>query len=119
MAKNMLPPTEEMSCQETSPELLNLKVAQEQNVVLPRLQLKPDMDVLDFGAGYGQGSMRFAPHVISVTALEYADSVLQAGVLGAKKRQLNNIKFIRSPAEDFIADKISTCIFPRPISVSR
>lgn len=104
-------PTEAMANLEPNPELLGLKVAQEQNVVLPRLDLKPDMDVLDIGAGYGQWSMRFAPHVHSVTAVEYADSMLQAGVEEAKKRNFTNLRFIHSAAEDFIPDKKYQLVF--------
>lgn len=109
--KKFAAPTEAMANLESSPELLSLKVAQEQNVVLPRLDLKPDMDVLDIGAGYGQWSMRFAPHVRSVTAVEYADSMLRAGVEEAKSRNLANIHFIPSAAEDFIPEKNYQLVF--------
>lgn len=109
--KKFSAPTEEMANLESSPELLQLKVEQEKNIVLPRLNLKPGIDVLDVGAGYGQWSMRFAPYVRSVTAVEYADSMLQAGLKEAKNRKLNNIKFVSSPAEDFTPDAQYQLVF--------
>lgn len=109
--KKFASPTEEMANLESSPELLKLKVEQEKNIVLPRLDLTPEMDVLDVGAGYGQWSMRFAPYVSSVTAVEYADSMMEAGQEESKKCNINDIHFVSSPAEDFIPDKQYQLVF--------
>lgn len=94
-------PTGEMANLEPNPQLQEMKQLQEQEIVMPRLSLSQDMDVLDLGAGYGQWALRFAPHVRSVTAVEYASSMLEAGRKEAERQQFHNISFVHSAAEDF------------------
>lgn len=104
-------PTGEMANLEPNPQLQEMKQRGEQDIVMPRISLKHDMDVLDLGAGYGQWALRFAPHVHSVTAVEYASSMLEAGRKEAERQQLHNISFVHSAAEDFKPKQSYSLIF--------
>lgn len=104
-------PSEEMANLEADPELLALKIKLEQEAVLPRLNLGPDMDVLDLGAGYGQWAFRFAPRVRSVTAVEFSLPMLESGIAEAKRRALSNISFVHCAAEDFTPFRLWPLVF--------
>lgn len=94
-------PTSEMVNLEPDPELQKIKTTLEQEVILPRMDLNKDLSVLDLGAGYGQWAFRFSPHVRSVTAVDYAESMIKSGIEEAKKLGLRNVSFIHSAAEEF------------------
>lgn len=94
-------PFESIANLEEKEDLLHLKVSLEQEKLMPLLSLTPQTNLLDLGAGVGQWSFRFAPRVQHVTAVEYIDSLAEIGRVETKKRGLNNVEFITSPAETF------------------
>jgi ubiquinone/menaquinone biosynthesis C-methylase UbiE len=94
-------PFESIANLEEDSELLALKVKLETEQVLPRLQLHDKLTVLDLGAGVGQWTFRFAPHVQYVTAVEYSSSLANIGIKKLHDDKIGNVQFIISPAEEF------------------
>jgi cyclopropane fatty-acyl-phospholipid synthase-like methyltransferase len=94
-------PFESIANLEEKPELLALKTQLEQDCILPLLPLRPDASLLDLGAGVGQWTFRFAPHVRRVVAVEYAATLAAIGQAEADRREVRNVEFVVSPAESF------------------
>lgn len=104
-------PTAEMVNLEPDPELQKIKTQLEQQVILSRLDLNPEMDVLDLGAGYGQWAFRIAPHARTVTAVDYTESMIKSGIMEARRLGIKNIKFIHSPIEQFRPERQWDMVF--------
>jgi cyclopropane fatty-acyl-phospholipid synthase-like methyltransferase len=104
-------PFESIANLEENPELLALKVKIETEQVLPRLQLHDRLTILDLGAGVGQWAFRFAPHVKSVTAVEYSKSLANIGIKKLHDNKIDNVKFVISPAENFNTNELFDVIF--------
>lgn len=104
-------PVREMVNLEPDPQLQALKSRLENEVIFSRVSLAPEMRILDLGAGYGQWAMRFAPHVKSVQAVEYSDSMINAGEREIQAKGISNVSFVKSAAEDFIQDAKWDLIF--------
>ena len=96
---------------EEDPQLLKLKVHAEKEMILPRLDLSSDIDILDLGCGNGQWSLRFAPCVRSVTGVDFSESMLAAGRRKASELGLRNIQFVESPVEEYNPDRKWGLIF--------
>ena len=70
-----------------------VKMAQDvARAIRETVQLKPDMDVLDFGCGTGLLTLRLQPSVRSITGVDSSQGMLD--ILGAKirKQGLKNVK---------------------------
>lgn len=104
-------PFESVANLEEDAALLQLKIRIEQEQVMPRLQLSPEQEVLDLGAGCGQWSLRFAPLVRSVTAVEFSASLVRIGRMECDKRGVRNVTFVESAAEDFIPSRTWPLVF--------
>jgi cyclopropane fatty-acyl-phospholipid synthase-like methyltransferase len=104
-------PFESIANLEEKPELLALKTQLEQDCILPLLPLRPDATILDLGAGVGQWTFRFAPHVKRVVAVEYAESLAAIGRAEAGKREARNVEFVVSPAESYTTAEPFDCVF--------
>lgn len=104
-------PFESIANLEEKEELLAMKLALEQEKIMPLLPLKSHMTVLDLGAGVGQWTFRFAPLVKHVTAVEYMDSFAEIGRVEAKKRGLTNVEFIHSAAENYTSEAAFDVVF--------
>jgi len=104
-------PFESIANLEEKPALLELKTRLEQECILPLMPLRPDATVLDLGAGVGQWTFRFAPHVRRVVAVEYAEALADIGQAEAKKRGAQNVEFVVSRAETYQAAEPFDCVF--------
>lgn len=104
-------PFESIANLEEKAELLELKLALEQEKIMPLLPLTPETHILDLGAGVGQWTFRFAPLVKRVTAVEYMDSLAEIGRHEAIKRKLINVEFITSSAENYQSTQQFDVIF--------
>lgn len=104
-------PFESIANLEEKPDLLALKTQLEQDCILPLMPLHREATILDLGAGVGQWTFRFAPHVKKVVAVEYADSLATIGRLEADKREARNVEFVVSPAEKYRATEPFDCVF--------
>jgi ubiquinone/menaquinone biosynthesis C-methylase UbiE len=104
-------PFESIANLEEQPALLELKTRLEQECILPLMPLRSDATVLDLGAGVGQWTFRFAPHVRRVVAVEYAESLAEIGRVEAKKREAWNVEYVVSPAETYQAVEPFDCVF--------
>jgi SAM-dependent methyltransferase len=104
-------PFESIANLEEKPELLELKTKLEQDCILPLLPLRLDAEILDLGAGVGQWTFRFAPHVRRVVAVEYAESLAAIGRIEATKRGAENVEFMVSPAETYTSARPFDCVF--------
>lgn len=94
-------PFESIANLEEDPRLLELKMQLEQEQVLPLLPLRRDTSLLDLGAGVGQWTFRFAPLVRRVVAVEYSAPLAKIGQNEARRRGVQNVEFVVSPAEAF------------------
>lgn len=101
----------EMANLEPDPGLQAMKSRLEREMILPRLNLNPEMRILDLGAGYGQWAILMAPFVKEVCAVEYSRSMLEAGRKEVLEKGLANITFINSAAEDFLVDEEWDLVF--------
>ena len=104
-------PFESIANLEEKPELLELKTRLEQESIFPLLPLHRDATVLDLGAGVGQWTFRFAPHVKRVVAVEYAAELAAIGRAEAEKREVRNVEFVVSPAETYRSAEPFDCVF--------
>jgi 2-polyprenyl-3-methyl-5-hydroxy-6-metoxy-1,4-benzoquinol methylase len=59
-----------------------------------RVDLKPDMDVLDFGAGTGLVTLALQPYVRSVTAVDTSQGMLDVLDAKARNRGIDNVGVI-------------------------
>lgn len=109
--KEFAEPCGEMANLEPDPKLQALKSSLELDVVSSKLELNPDMKILELGAGYGQWAMRFAPFVKKVCAVDYASSMIEVGKKYAQNEGISNIDFILSSAEDFYSNEKWDLIF--------
>lgn len=96
---------------EPDPALLAKKISDEMSCVMPKLALNPDMRVLDLGAGVGQWTVRFAPLVREVVAVEYAAALVSIGENALKEQKVLNARFIECAAEQFTSDEPFDVVF--------
>jgi SAM-dependent methyltransferase len=94
-------PLESIANLEERKELLEEKMELEQKCILPLLAARPDFSVLDLGAGVGQWTVRLAPRVRRVVAVEYTDSIAAIGREEARRQGLANVEFVTAAAENF------------------
>lgn len=104
-------PFESLSNFEEDPFILNRRIAIEKEIVFSKLPLKITDTVLDLGSGVGQWTFRFSPLVQSVTAVEYASSLVEIAKIEQEKKQFNNIKLIHQSADEYIGDNKFDIIF--------
>lgn len=104
-------PFESIANLEERPDLLALKTQLEQDCILPLMPLHPEAAVLDLGAGVGQWTFRFAPHVKRVVAVEYAESLAGIGRAEAHRREVRNVEFVVSAAESYRTAEQFDCVF--------
>lgn len=86
---------------ETNPERQADRIEHEKNIVLDAIKLEPTFNVLDMGGGYGQWSLRFAPHVNKVVCVELQDAFLERGMEYAASAGIHNINFVKTNVKDF------------------
>jgi len=87
---------------EQDPNNLQLKIKLETEKVFHYLGPVNGRTILDFGAGVGQWAFRFINNgALFVTAVEYSAALAEIGIREAERRNITNINFVVSPAEDF------------------
>ena len=97
---------------EQDPENLQLKIELETAKVFHFLGDIKGYRFLDLGAGVGQWAFRFIEHgAKSVKAIEYSANLAAIGVAEAANRDVDNLDFVVSPAEEFIADDKYDIVF--------
>jgi cyclopropane fatty-acyl-phospholipid synthase-like methyltransferase len=89
---------------EEDPELLKLKVKKETEKIFSRIRLRKEMNLLDLGAGGCQWSLRFAPYVAKVWAVEYSAEMLAIARAQIREKEISNIVLIHQNAQGFTAD---------------
>lgn len=97
---------------EEDPDALAEKIRVETKNVFDYLGDITGKSMVDLGAGIGQWSFRFhdmgAAHV---TAVEYAESLVDIGRAEAERRDIETIEFVASPAEQFVSDRTYDFIY--------
>jgi SAM-dependent methyltransferase len=89
---------------EQDKQRLELKIDQEVQKIFEWLGNIAGQKILDLGAGTGQWSIRFSQRgSSSVTAVEYSQSMADIGMKEAAGRDIDNIKYVVLPAEDYVA----------------
>lgn len=89
---------------EEDPENLQLKIELETAKVFDFLGDIKGYRFLDLGAGVGQWAFRFVEHGAKlVKAVEYSADLASIGKVEAANRGVDNLEFLVSPAEEFIA----------------
>ena len=89
---------------EEDPENLQLKIELETAKVFDFLGDIKGYRFLDLGAGVGQWAFRFMEHGAElVKAVEYSADLASIGAAEAANRGVDNLEFLVSPAEEFIA----------------
>lgn len=96
-----LPRVESMVNLEPDEKLIDLKINSEINCVMKHLVFHENDVIVDLGAGIGQWTLRFAPRVKKVIAVEYIEDFLQMAKERAQSENLSNIEFVLSSVEDF------------------
>ncbi|MCX5815342.1 MAG: class I SAM-dependent methyltransferase [Proteobacteria bacterium] len=105
-------PFESIANLEQDADNLELKIRLETEKVFAWLPQIKDRNILDLGAGVGQWSFRFVDYgAKSIVAVEYSEPLSEIGRLEALCRGVQNIEFVVSPAEDYIADRSFDIIF--------
>jgi SAM-dependent methyltransferase len=97
---------------EQDAENLALKVRLESEKVFAYLGSVAGKTVLDLGAGVGQWAFRFVDGgAARVTAVEYSADLAAIGRREAERRDLSNLEFVVSPAEEFTTDRRFDVVF--------
>jgi len=105
-------PFESIANLEQDADNLELKIRLETEKVFAWLPQIKDRNILDLGAGVGQWSFRFVDYgAKSITAVEYSAPLSEIGRREAQAREVKNIEFVVSPAENFVADRLFDIIF--------
>ena len=105
-------PFESIANLEQDPDNLNLKIRLESEKVFSWLGNVDGRSVLDLGAGVGQWSFRFAARGASiVTAVEYSEALAQIGRKEARNQGIDDVEFLVSPAEAFVAKRKYDIVF--------
>ncbi len=104
-------PIESVTNLEEDTELMNEKVSIEQEKVSKALKLSKEMTLLDLGAGIGNWSIFFSPHIKEITAVEYSMGLIEIGQKRLREKNIHNIKFEHSPAQDFLVPRHFDVIF--------
>lgn len=87
---------------EQDPENLQRKIDDETTKVFSWLGNMTGKSVLDLGAGVGQWSFRFAERGASkILAVEYTSGLVDIGRIEAEQRNLSQVEFVVSAAENF------------------
>jgi cyclopropane fatty-acyl-phospholipid synthase-like methyltransferase len=86
---------------ETDAERAAVKMKAEIDCIETNLSLKGSDVVVDLGAGNGQWSLRFAPNVESIYAIEYIRDFCNSIKKRAAEQNISNITVVNCPAEDF------------------
>lgn len=105
-------PFESIANLEQDPANLDLKIKLETEKVFRWLGNIEGRSVLDLGAGVGQWAFRFVERgARHVTAVEYSEALAGIGRAEASARGLDNLDFVTSPAEKFIAEAPYDIVF--------
>jgi ubiquinone/menaquinone biosynthesis C-methylase UbiE len=97
---------------EEDKENLKAKILCETSKVFSWLGSVDGMNILDLGAGVGQWALRFSERGAKrVVAVEFSDSLAEIGRKELKKRKLDNIEFVVSPAELFTTGEKFDLVF--------
>ncbi|PWW06135.1 ubiquinone/menaquinone biosynthesis C-methylase UbiE [Paenibacillus cellulosilyticus] len=72
--------------------------------ILNRLQLHPDMNVLDVAAGTGILSRAIAPHVKQVTSMDLSEDMIREGQRQNEAKGVTNIQFCQGNVEQMPFD---------------
>lgn len=97
---------------EEDPENLQLKIELETTKVFDFLGDIKGYRFLDLGAGVGQWAFRFVEHGAKlVKAVEYSADLASIGAVEAANRGVDNLEFLVSPAEEFIAADTYDIVF--------
>jgi SAM-dependent methyltransferase len=91
---------------------LELKIDRETQKVFDWLGEVKNKTIVDLGAGVGQWTFRFtARGAKHVTAVEYSAPLAEIGRNEAVRQGVDNIDFVVSPAEKFLADDAYDIVF--------
>src|SRR5690606_38320693 len=91
---------------EQTEDNLKRKIDDETRKVFDWLPDLSGLSVLDLGAGVGQWSFRFAERgARRVLAVEYAEGLVEIGRQEATQRNMNQVEFVASSAEQFRTDE--------------
>jgi SAM-dependent methyltransferase len=97
---------------EQDSENLQLKIQLETEKVGQFLGSVSGMSVLDLGAGVGQWAFRFAEAgARRVTAVEYSEPLAEIGRAEAERRNLGNVSFVVSSAENYASPVAYDLVF--------
>lgn len=96
---------------EIDEKALALKIEFEKDMILKKIRLTKEMNVLDLGAGTGIWSFIFANSVKSVHAVDFSKKLIDIGTAEAKKQFVDNVKFFHERVEDFTSDISFDIIF--------
>ena len=95
--------SESISNLEENPALSNLKVESEKLKIMPMVKerVSHNSSILDLGGGAGQWAIRFSSLVRAVTIVEFSEPMLDLAIHSATKKNITNINFINSDAQNF------------------
>ena len=97
---------------EEDPQNLALKIQLETTKVVEYMQSVEGRTILDLGAGVGQWAFRFVERGASrVVAVEYSKELVDLGRKEARVRNVSNLDFVVSAAEDYISDAQFDVVF--------
>jgi SAM-dependent methyltransferase len=87
---------------EEDPTLLEEKVKLEYDKIINKIDLSSiNSRVLDLGAGVGQWSFIFSKIAKKVDAVEYSIDMLDLAIKEGSRRNITNVNYINSPAQEF------------------
>jgi len=97
---------------ENDPKFLDIKIRTEMEKVFAWLPDLTGKTVLDLGAGVGQWAFRFQHKgAKKITAVEFSAAMIEVGKLEARKRNIDNVDFILSSAENYCSPEHYDVIF--------
>jgi SAM-dependent methyltransferase len=97
---------------EEDPINLALKIELETSKVFEYMQTVEGRSILDLGAGVGQWAFRFIERGASrVVAVEYSKALADLGRKEAQARNVTNLDFVVSAAEEYLSDTPFDVVF--------
>lgn len=90
---------------EDFPELMDYIRESEKSHLFKKVNIKPEMKILDLGCGVGRLSFMLAPSCKKIVAVDFSGRILDIAREEAGKRNINNIDFIQSTVETFFYDE--------------